>query len=63
MALGAEIVISAGMGQKAISMFQEKNLPVLQAVNESVEASIQDYVEDKLTELTEGCLHAHDHEH
>ena len=63
MALGAEVVISAGMGMKAIMMFQEKNLPVLQALNESVEVSIQDFVDGKLTELTEGCLHAHDHEH
>lgn len=63
MALGADIVISAGMGQRAISMFQNSTVAVLQALDASVEKSIQHYVEGKLTELTEGCLHAHDHEH
>ncbi len=65
MALGADIVISAGMGQRAISMFQESTVAVLQALDASVEKSIQDYVNGKLTELTEGCLHDHEdaHEH
>ena len=63
MALGADIVISAGMGQKAISMFQESNVAVLQAQDASVKKSIQQYVEGTLAELTEGCLHAEEHEH
>lgn len=63
MALGADIVISAGMGQRAISMFQDSTVAVLQAQDASVEKSIQDYVNGKLTELTEGCLHDHEHEH
>lgn len=63
MALGADIVISAGMGMKAIQMFQNSTVAVLQAVNESTEQSIKDYVEGNLQELTEGCLHAEGHEH
>jgi predicted Fe-Mo cluster-binding NifX family protein len=63
MALGADIVISSGMGMKAIQMFQNSTVAVLQAENESTEQSIQDYVEGKLQELTEGCLHAENHEH
>ncbi len=63
MALGADVVISAGMGMKAIQMFQNSTVAVLQAANESTEQSIQDYVEGKLQELTEGCLHAENHEH
>lgn len=61
MALGADIVISAGMGQNAINMFQKSTVAVLQAVDANVEKSIQDYVNGKLTELTEGCLHDHEH--
>ena len=61
MALGADIVISAGMGQRAISMFQDSTVAVLQAQDASVEKSINDYVDGKLTELTEGCLHDHEH--
>ena len=63
MAMGADVVISAGMGMKAIQMFQNSTVAVLQAVNESTVQSIQDFVEGKLQELTEGCLHAENHEH
>ena len=63
MAMGADVVISAGMGMKAIEMFQNSTVAVLQAVNESTVQSIQDYVDGKLQELTEGCLHAENHEH
>ena len=63
MALGADVVISAGMGMKAIQMFQDSTVAVLQAVNESTEQSIADYVDGKLEELTEGCLHAEEHDH
>ena len=63
MALGADVVISAGMGMKAIQMFQDSTVAVLQAINESTEQSIADYVDGKLEELTEGCLHAEGHDH
>jgi predicted Fe-Mo cluster-binding NifX family protein len=63
MAMGADVVISAGMGMKAIQMFQNSTVAVLQAVKASTEMSIQDYVDGKLQELTEGCLHAENHEH
>jgi predicted Fe-Mo cluster-binding NifX family protein len=63
MALGADIVISAGMGMRAIQMFQNSTVAVLQAINESTEQSIKDFIEGKLEELTEGCLHTEGHEH
>ena len=63
MAMGADVVISAGMGMKAIQAFQSSTVAVLQAVQESTEKSIQDYVDGNLRELTEGCLHAENHEH
>lgn len=63
MALGADVVISAGMGMKAIQMFQNSTVAVLQALNESTKQSIADYVDGKLDELTEGCLHAEEHDH
>ncbi|MCW4051137.1 MAG: NifB/NifX family molybdenum-iron cluster-binding protein [Candidatus Bathyarchaeota archaeon] len=63
MALGAEVVISGGMGMKAIQMFQNSTVAVLQAVNESTEQSIKDFIDGKLRELTEGCLHAEKHGH
>ena len=61
--MGADIVISSGMGQRAISMFQNSTVAVLRAVNPSTEQSIRDFSEGRLVELTEGCLHAHEHAH
>jgi len=63
MALGADVVISSGMGMRAIQQFQNSTVAVLQAIHESTERSIQDYLEGKLVELTEGCLHAESHDH
>ena len=63
MALGADVVISSGMGMRAIQQFQNSTVAVLQAIHESTERSIQDYLEGKLVELTEGCLHAEGHDH
>ena len=63
MALGADVVISTGMGMRAIQMFQNSTVAVLQAINESTEQSIADYLDGKLEELTEGCLHAEEHDH
>jgi len=63
MAMGADVVISSGMGQKAIQMFQSSTVAVLQARSQDVAQSIEDFVEGRLAELTEGCLHAHEHEH
>jgi predicted Fe-Mo cluster-binding NifX family protein len=63
MSMGAEIVISSGMGQRAIAMFQNSTVAVLRSVNPSTEQSIKDCSEGRLVELTEGCLHAHEHAH
>lgn len=63
MAMGADVVISSGMGQRAIQMFQSSTVAVLQARSLDVAQSIRDFAEGGLTELTEGCLHAHEHEH
>ena len=62
MALGADVVISVGMGMKAIQAFQNSAVAVLRAVDESTEQSINDFVEGRLEELTEGCLHAEGHD-
>jgi predicted Fe-Mo cluster-binding NifX family protein len=63
MAMGADVVISAGMGQRAIQMFQNSTVAVLQAKSQDVKQCIWDFEENQLTELTQGCLHAYEHEH
>jgi predicted Fe-Mo cluster-binding NifX family protein len=63
MAMGADVVISSGMGMRAIQMFQNSTVAVLQAHSLDVAQSVKDFLEGRLEELTEGCLHAHEHEH
>ena len=52
-------VITYGMGPRALSMFQNSNVAVLQANLNIVKGVIEAYADDRLIELTEGCHHAH----
>jgi len=58
-ALGADVVITYGMGLKAIDMFQERNIAVLEAISPSPVQNIVAYSTGLLKELTHGCLHSH----
>jgi len=46
------------MGMRAINMFQQMNVAVLQARSPRSEENIDLFVKGELVELTEGCLHA-----
>ncbi len=59
--LGAEVVISMGMGMKAINLFQEAKVAVLKAESNGSGDAIHAFIAGSLPELTEGCLHSHDH--
>lgn len=59
-AMGAKIVISSGMGMKAIQMFQDKKIAVLEAISKDVDSNVEAYLRSELKELTKGCLHVHD---
>lgn len=52
------VVITYGLGPRAIRMFQNANVAVLQANADVVKEVIAAYNRDELTELTEGCRHA-----
>jgi len=54
-------VISPGMGMRAINMFQQMGIAVLQAQAQTTSENVGLFARGELTELTEGCLHAHDH--
>jgi predicted Fe-Mo cluster-binding NifX family protein len=58
MRLRPNAVITYGMGPRALSMFQNANIAVLQANVGIVEDIIEAYQRDDLVELTEGCHHA-----
>jgi predicted Fe-Mo cluster-binding NifX family protein len=57
--IGTEVMIVLGMGGRAISMFQDMNIAVLEARGGSIVENIDFFVKGELKELTEGCLHEH----
>jgi predicted Fe-Mo cluster-binding NifX family protein len=46
------------MGPRALNIFQNANIAVLQANKSIVKDLIEAYNRDELVELTEGCHHA-----
>jgi predicted Fe-Mo cluster-binding NifX family protein len=57
--LNPNAVIVLGMGGRAIAMFQDMNIAVLQATGEKSVENIDLFIKGELKELTEGCLHEH----
>lgn len=58
MGLKPNAVITYGMGFRALNMFQQANIAVLQTNQNFVKEVIDAYNKDQLVELTEGCHHA-----
>lgn len=52
------VLITYGMGPRALDIFQSANVAVLRANANTVRDVISAYHNDKLEELTEGCHHA-----
>ena len=59
--LGGEVVISSGMGMRAIQMFQDLEIAVLQGTSLRSFDNVEAFIRGELRELTEGCLHGHEH--
>ena len=51
-------VITYGMGPRALGMFQNANIAVLQANKNIIKDLVEAYKRDELVELTEDCHHA-----
>ncbi|MFP3950767.1 MAG: NifB/NifX family molybdenum-iron cluster-binding protein [Candidatus Bathyarchaeia archaeon] len=59
--MGGDVVITLGMGIRAIRMFQDIDVAVLRSETREVEESLVRFINEELEELTEGCLHARKH--
>jgi predicted Fe-Mo cluster-binding NifX family protein len=57
--LNLDAMVVLGMGSRAINMFQDMNIAVLQARGTSSAENIDLFIKGELNELTEGCLHTH----
>ncbi|MFH2110285.1 MAG: NifB/NifX family molybdenum-iron cluster-binding protein [Candidatus Bathyarchaeota archaeon] len=60
--LGGEVVVSSGMGIKAIQMFQDFDIAVLQGTSPRSLENVEAFIRGELQELTQGCLHAEHHD-
>ncbi len=58
LALNPDIVISTGMGRRVITFFQQARVGVLQCPSGTLEQALTFFNEEKLPELTQGCVHA-----
>lgn len=56
--LKPDILITYGMGPRALEIFQRERVAVLRADSSSVRGVIEAYRENRLQELTEGCRQA-----
>ena len=56
--LNPDAIIVLGMGRRAIAMFQDMNIAVLQGKGTKSAENIDLFIKGELAELTEGCLHA-----
>lgn len=56
--LQPDVIITFGMGPRALSRFQEEGVAVLQGESLNAEENLRLLLEDSLKELTEGCREA-----
>jgi predicted Fe-Mo cluster-binding NifX family protein len=52
------VVITFGMGPRAIRRFQSVGVAVMQAKSETLSEVLSSFIQNELTELTEGCREA-----
>lgn len=61
--LQPKALIVYGMGARGIMAFQSAGIEVLKANGSTVKEVVEAYKQGILEELTEGCPHAHHHDH
>lgn len=65
---GADTIISSGMGQKAIAIFEQNNIEVVCGVSGSAKLAVENYLNGNLDTSDNACSHGegehhHTHEH
>ena len=56
--LEPDVIITYGMGPRAMRRFQEAGIAVMQATSEVLSDVLQSFARNELVELTEGCREA-----
>ena len=60
---GANIIITGGMGQKAINLFEKENIEVILGAKGTIEENLQAFNEKSLKSSGSACSHTHDENH
>ncbi|MEM2920909.1 MAG: NifB/NifX family molybdenum-iron cluster-binding protein [Candidatus Bathyarchaeia archaeon] len=59
--LRPDVVITYGMGPRALGIFQQAKVAVMRANSNILKEVISSYLKDELEEFTESCQHARHH--
>lgn len=60
---GADTIIASGMGQKAITIFEENNIKVICGAAGNAAKAVEDYLADNLSSAQNSCSHGNGEEH
>jgi len=60
---GADIIISGGMGQKAITIFEQNDIAVICGASGKADKVIEEYIEGNLESEDNRCSHGENHNH
>lgn len=59
---GVDVIVSGGMGARAIELFNENNIEVITGATGSIEENVKLYIDGKLESSGSVC-HNHEHSH
>lgn len=59
---GADVIIASGMGQKAITLFENNNIKVVCGASGEAKTAVESYLNDQLDTSENSCSHE-DHSH
>lgn len=55
----ANVIITGGMGQMAITLFKENNIDVILGAKGSVDSNLQEFIKGELASTGSACEHTH----
>ena len=60
-AQGADVIVTGGMGQMAVNLFNQRNIEVILGARGSIDTNLNEYLDGILKSTGSSCGHDHDH--
>ncbi len=60
---GANVIITGGMGARAVDLFKQNNIDVILGAAGSIDENLRVFLEGNLSSTGSVCTHDHDHHH